>query len=115
MTRFLVVLVSFMFATWALAQPASPLAAPRKPRIDGTIHAVSAADIRTVLALMPAHFRERHFKPVPIDRIHVIDRNTMSVHFWPDSFTYARRIKGHWRIDYADTERVKVTGFYIPG
>jgi hypothetical protein len=115
MTRFLVVLGSFMFATWALAQPASPQAAPRKPRIDGTIHAVSAADIRTVLALMPAHFREQHFKPVPIDRIHVIDRNTMSVHFSPDSFTYARRIKGHWRIDYADTERVKVTGFYIPG
>src|SRR2546423_8168392 len=110
MTRFLIVLVSFMFATWALAQPTptSAPAAPRKPRIDGTIHAVSAAD--TVLALMPDHFREQHFKPVPIDRIHVIDRNTMSVHFWPDSFTYARRIKGRWRIDYADTERVKVTG-----
>jgi hypothetical protein len=117
MKRFLMVLVSFMFATWTLAQPIpqSPPAAPRKRRIDGAVRAVSAADIRTVLALMPAHFREQHFKPVPIYRVHIIDRNTMSVHFSPDSFTYARRIKGHWRIDYADTEEVKVTGFYIPG
>ena len=57
---------------------------------------------------MPAHFREQHFKPVPIARIHVIDHNTMTIHFWPDSWTYARRIKGQWRIDYGDTERVIV-------
>ena len=111
MTRFLIALALVVTACAATEQTfASP-----KPRIDGSIQAVSAADIRTVLALMPAHFREQHFRPVPIDRIHVIDRNTMTVHFWPDSFTYARRIKGHWRIDYADTERVKVDGFYIPG
>jgi len=116
MTRFLIALALMFTACAATEQTlASPAVAPAKPRIDGNIHAVSAADIRTVLALMPAHFREQHFKPVPIARIHVIDRNTMSVHFWPDSWTYARRVKGHWRIDYADTERVHVTGFYIPG
>ena len=86
-----------------------------KPRIEGNIHAVSAKDIHTVLALMPAHFREQHFRPVPVTGIRVIDHNTMEVHYSPDTFTYARRIKGHWRIDYADTERVHVTGSYIPG
>ena|ERR1700686_1284310 len=111
MTRFLIALALVVTACAATEQTfASP-----KPRIDGDIHAVSAADIRTVLALMPAHFRERHFKPVPIGRIHIINHDTMEVHYWPDTFTYARRIKGHWRIDYADTERVHVTGSYIPG
>jgi hypothetical protein len=114
MTRFLIAL-ALMFTACAPAEQttASPAVAPRKPRIDGNVRAVSAADIRTVLALMPAHFREQHFKPVPIARIHVIDHNTMSVHYWPDTSTYARRIKGHWRIDYAETERVKITGPYI--
>ena len=114
MTRIFIAL-ALMFAACTATEKtlASPAAAPSKPRIDGNIRAVSAADIRTVLALMPAHFRERHFKPVPIARIHIIDHSTMSVHWWPDTFTYARRIKGHWRIDYADIERVKVTGSYI--
>jgi hypothetical protein len=116
MTRFLIPLAVILTACAPTElAAASPAVAPRKPHFDGNIHAVSAADIRTVLALMPAYFREQHFRPVPIARIHVIDRNTMSVHFWPDSWTYARRVKGHWRIDYADTERVRVTGFYIPG
>ena len=116
MTRFLIAL-ALVFTACAPTEQATapPAVAPRKPHIDGNIHAVSAADIRTVLALMPAHFREQHFKPVPIARIHVIDRNTMSVHFWPDSWTYARRVKGHWRIDYGDTERVIVKPEQIVG
>ena len=109
MTRFLIAL-ALMYTACAPADriAPSPAIAPRQPRVDGNIRAVSAADIRTVLALMPAHFAEQHFKSVPIARIHVIDRNTMRVHFWPDSWTFARRIKGHWRIDYGDTERVIV-------
>ncbi len=104
-----------MFTACAPAeQPtASPAIALGKTRIDGNIYAVSVADIRTVLALMPAHFREQRFNPVPIVGIHVVDHNLMEVHYSPDTFTYARRIKGRWRIDYADTERVKVTGSYI--
>jgi hypothetical protein len=118
MTRFLVVL-SLLCTTCAIAQqtPAAPTAGPRRPRIDGDTRSVAAADIRIVLALMPAHARERGGKPVPIGRIHVIDHDTMTVHYWiPGSniFTYARRIKGHWRIDYADTERVIVKGPYLP-
>src|ERR1700686_3265118 len=75
MTRFLIALALVVTACAATEQTfASP-----KPRIDGDIHAVSAADIRTVLALMPAHFRERHFKPVPIGRIHIINHDTMEV------------------------------------
>jgi hypothetical protein len=117
MTRFLIALLSLCITTSAVAgkPPASAPVAPRKPRIDGSVRAVGAADIRTILALMPAHFRERQCKSVPIVGLHVIDRNTVEVHYSPDTFTYARRIKGHWRIDYADTERVKVTGSYIPG
>ena len=114
MTRFLIGLAVMFTACAPTEQPtASPAIAAGKTRVDGKIHAVSAADIRTVLALMPAHFREQHFKPVPIARIHVIDHNTMSVHYWPDTSTYARRIKGRWRIDYAETERVKISGSYI--
>jgi hypothetical protein len=78
------------------------------PRIDGNVHAVSAADIHAVLGLMPAHFREQYLEPIPIAQIYVISHNTMRVHFWPDSWTFARRIKGRWRIDYGDTERVIV-------
>jgi hypothetical protein len=115
MTRFLIALLSLSIAACAVAgkPPASPPVAPRKPRIDGSVHAVFAADIRKIPALMPGHFREQQFKPVPIVGIHVVDHNTVEVHYSPDTFTYARRIKGHWRIDYADTERVKVTGSYI--
>jgi hypothetical protein len=106
MTRFFIAL-ALMFTACAPTDQttASPMVAPHKPRIDGNIHAVSVADIRTVLALMPAHFTEQYFEPVPIARIHVIDHNTMSVHYWPDRSTFARRIKGHWRIDYGDTEK----------
>jgi hypothetical protein len=113
MTRFLIALLSLAIAACAVA--GKPPASPRKLRIDGSVHAVSAADIRRILALMPGHFREQHFKPAPIVGLHVVDRDTVEVHYSPDTFTYARRIKGHWRIDYADTERVKVTGSYIPG
>jgi hypothetical protein len=109
MTRFFIALALILTACAPTDRTgASPGGAPHKPRIDGDIHAVSAADIRTVLALMPAHFREQYLDPVPIARIHVIDRNTMRMHFWPDRWTFARRIKGYWRIDYADTERVIV-------
>ena len=117
MTRFLVVLISFIFAAAAVAE--QPLASrptpPRRPRLDGNTHAVSAADIRTVLALMPAHDIEWFKKSLPVGRIHVIDHNTMRVHYWPgdDTWTYARRIKGRWRIDFGVTERVIITGSYI--
>ena len=115
-----VLLVSLMFAACAGSQsqiaklPPTP---PRHPRIDGNTTAVSGADIRTVLALMRARGKEPARSPIPIFRIHVIDRNTMTIHYWipdRDFFTYARRVKGHWLIDGADTERVKVTGDYIP-
>ena len=116
MTRFLIAL-ALMFTTCAATEQtlASPAAAPRKPRIDGTTHAVSVADIRTVLALMPAHDKEWYHKSFPVGRIHVIDHNTMRVHYGPgdDTFTYARRIKGRWQIDFGVIERVKITGSYI--
>ena len=117
--------VSIMVASVILASCATeerdaakmPLTAPRWPRIDGNNNAVSNADIRTVLTLMRSSYRERsRARAIPIYRIHVIDRHTMSVHYWipgSDTWTYARRVKGRWRIDYADTERVIVTGSYI--
>ena len=117
MKRSLATLVFFVFATWIPAQPSPASAAPtpRMPRIDGNVRAVSAADIRTVLALIPVHFTERHCTPVPITFLYIVDHHTMEVHYSPSTFTYARRAKGHWRIDYADTERVKVDSSYIPG
>lgn len=115
MARFLVVLIFVMFAACAVAEVTPTLrpVAPRRPRVDGNTEAVSAEDIRTVQALMAAQARDRHRSRVPIARVHVIDHATMRVHYWipgSDTWTYARRVKGRWRIDYADTERVIVTG-----
>jgi hypothetical protein len=117
MTRFLIVLVSLICAACTVAEQtaASSAAAPRKARSDGNTHAVSDADIRTVLALMPAHDMEWYHKSFPVGRIHVIGRDTMSVHYWrdDDTWTYARRVKGQWRIDFGVVERVIVSGSYI--
>src|SRR2546423_13410386 len=118
MTRFLVAL-ALMFTACAPTDQttASSAVASHKPRIDGDIHAVSAADIRTVLALMPAHDMEWYHKSFPVGRIHVIDRDMMSLHYWrdDDTWTDARRIKGHWRIDFGVVERVIVKPEQIIG
>jgi hypothetical protein len=108
-----------MFSACTVAEqtPAPSAATPLRPRIDGNTHAVSAADIRTVLALMPAHDMEWYHKSFPVGHIHVIDRDTISVHYWrdDDTWTYARRIKGHWRIDFGVVERVIVKPEQIMG
>jgi hypothetical protein len=109
MTRWLVLLgfVTIIFCAIAQVTPESSLSAPRHPIITGNVKVVSVADVRAVLTLARKGHVERHWNPVPIDRAQVIDRNTISLHYWMpgrDMWVDARRVQGHWRLDYADKE-----------
>ena len=88
-------------------------ATPTRLRIEGQLKTVSAEDIRIVLAEAMIRLKESKGEPTSIDKVNVIDRNTMNVYFSCGSFSTAWRIKSRWRLDGEEIcARVSVTGTY---
>jgi len=95
-----------------------PPPAPAKPVIEGQVHAVSRADIRTVIALTKQRLAETGRSSHPIYKVRVESRSQIFVyhgrlptpHDTVEEFLIFDRVKGHWELG----EREIVRGVNIP-
>jgi hypothetical protein len=91
---------------------------PAEPIVDGQVHSVSRADIRTVVALAKKRLAETGRASHPIYHVHVDRSDMISVshgrlptpHDKTEEFLIFDRVKGKWQL--RDIEIVR--GFNIP-
>jgi len=76
---------------------------PRRPKIEGRVNSVSAADIREVIRLKQQDMIKEFGRSLPIYTVRVHTRDHIEVQFWDpegvEIWRDARRVKGKWKFD----------------
>jgi hypothetical protein len=83
--------------------------------IEGAVHSVSSADIRTVLEIVRRDMPRSEGAVLPIYTVRVVDRNHVEVCYWPGSIetcAVVDRIKGKWTLQ--PVQRIMIKGLNIP-
>ena len=75
---------------------------PLHPLIEGAVHSVTREDIAHAIIVAQQYRVDAHGSPLPVYRVHVIDRSHLDVCFRPPGITEAcdrlERIKEKWQL-----------------